>query len=211
MPLLCGAHSGRGDRVQTLRTRLNVRPTPTTRPAPSPAHAPQPKAKRHPVKHLLIALLAAIGIGVAAIAVIIFLAIAFGSDGSGASSSSDAPSAPKPPDLAVSASEILGAYKDNEVAADQRFKGKTIAITGAIEAIGVSTSTFKRAPVRTQMRGVEYYSRGAPGALSFLVLHRLEVSCRELFGEPTRLSKYRRRIHLHDPARGRPHPGDVSQ
>lgn len=116
--------------------------TATTPPTATPVVAPQPpqqKTKRHPVKHFLIALLAAVGIGAGAIAVILFLVIAFGSFGSNGSSSSSSASTPRAsepaPDLAVGASDMVAAYKENEVAADQRFKDKTIAVTGEIESI----------------------------------------------------------------------------
>lgn len=44
--------------------------------------------------------------------------------------------APKPPTAPVSASELHKAYKTNEVAADEKFKGKVVRVTGKL--IGVS-------------------------------------------------------------------------
>lgn len=41
-----------------------------------------------------------------------------------------------PPDAIVTAEELLDAYKANEVAADERFKGKVLEVSGQIDTIG---------------------------------------------------------------------------
>src|SRR6266852_4648886 len=43
------------------------------------------------------------------------------------------------PVMTVSAQQLASAYKDNEVAADERYKGKVIAVTGIIDSIGKDT------------------------------------------------------------------------
>lgn len=53
------------------------------------------------------------------------------------SSSSSAPgSTPPPATLVVEASALVKAYEDNEVAADNLYKGKFLEITGTINTIG---------------------------------------------------------------------------
>ena len=38
--------------------------------------------------------------------------------------------------MTVSAQQLASAYKDNEVAGDERYKGKIIAVTGVVDSIG---------------------------------------------------------------------------
>src|SRR3954468_1002371 len=46
-------------------------------------------------------------------------------------------SSPNPaPDINVTADELVQAYKANEVAADQRFKGKILLVSGTVDTIG---------------------------------------------------------------------------
>ncbi len=47
-----------------------------------------------------------------------------------------AETAKTPPAAVVMADELFNAYKANEVAADQRFKGKVISVTGNVQSIG---------------------------------------------------------------------------
>lgn len=60
-----------------------------------------------------------------------------GSPAAVAPAATAAPAAPPPPApaLAVSASELFNDYHDNEVAADQKYKGKRLAVTGTVQSI----------------------------------------------------------------------------
>lgn len=42
----------------------------------------------------------------------------------------------KSPDITISAGELHAAYENNEVAADERFKGKIIQVSGIVDDIG---------------------------------------------------------------------------
>lgn len=53
---------------------------------------------------------------------------------------STAPEAPKTPEVTVTSPVLAKAYKDNEVAADQKYKGKLIEISGKVT--GVDNGTF---------------------------------------------------------------------
>ena len=53
-----------------------------------------------------------------------------------ASASSSTARPADPANIAISASQLVAAYKENEVAADRRFKDKIIVATGKIERIG---------------------------------------------------------------------------
>jgi hypothetical protein len=44
--------------------------------------------------------------------------------------------AQRPPDPAITAAQLFAAYEANEIAADKRFKGKRITITGNVRDIG---------------------------------------------------------------------------
>lgn len=70
----------------------------------------------------------------AAFVVAVALAIALGCDKgkSSRSGSSGEGSKPTAPEVKVSAAELLQAYEGNEVAADARFKGKVVEVTGIV-------------------------------------------------------------------------------
>jgi hypothetical protein len=51
-----------------------------------------------------------------------------------------APEQPKTPEVTVTSAALAKAYKDNEVAADQKYKGKLVEITGKVT--GVDNGTF---------------------------------------------------------------------
>lgn len=55
---------------------------------------------------------------------------------SGASVSSQAPSKPKEPELEITATEMLTAYDENGVNADNQYKGKYLKVTGTVGNIG---------------------------------------------------------------------------
>lgn len=57
------------------------------------------------------------------------------------------------PPMAATAQELLTAYKDNEVAADQKFKGKKLAISAKVDAI---QSGMGDAPFLVLKAGGEY-------------------------------------------------------
>ena len=52
---------------------------------------------------------------------------------SGASVSSQAPSQPKEPELEIAATDLLMAYDENGVNADNQYKGKYLKVTGTVE------------------------------------------------------------------------------
>lgn len=43
---------------------------------------------------------------------------------------------PATPEITISSTQLYAAYKANEVAADNNYKGKVIAVTGTVESIG---------------------------------------------------------------------------
>ncbi len=55
---------------------------------------------------------------------------------SSAGVSSQAPSQPKEPELAVSATDLLTAYDENGVNADNQYKGKYLKVTGTVGSVG---------------------------------------------------------------------------
>ncbi len=55
---------------------------------------------------------------------------------SGASVSSQAPVQPKEPELAITATDLLTAYDENGVQADNQYKGKYLKVTGTVGNIG---------------------------------------------------------------------------
>lgn len=57
------------------------------------------------------------------------------------------------PPMPATAQEILTRYKDNEVAADQKFKGKKLAVSGKVDAI---QSGMGDAPFLVLVAGGEY-------------------------------------------------------
>jgi len=67
-----------------------------------------------------------------AIAVISFLFIAFGSDDEG---ETEAEIASEEPAMTVSASELYADYEANGVAADDKYKGKVLLVTGEVNTI----------------------------------------------------------------------------
>lgn len=71
------------------------------------------------------------GIGTVLLAMII---IPFVAGSSSRSSSTSSPS-PQEPTIEIRADALYAAYQDNEVAADARFKGRPIAVTGVIQSI----------------------------------------------------------------------------
>lgn len=79
-----------------------------------------------PIDRLSIAFVAAVA-----------LAVALGCEKgkSSRSGSRDEGSKPTAPDVKISAAELLQAYAGNEVAADSRFKGKVVEVTGIVGEI----------------------------------------------------------------------------
>ena len=45
-------------------------------------------------------------------------------------------SVPPNPSISVSAEQLISEYKDNEIAADQKYKGKLIQVTGRVDHVG---------------------------------------------------------------------------
>lgn len=80
---------------------------------------------------------------IGAIIIFVIIGIVAGDDKKGetntASSSSATENAPAPPTenaITISSSELINAYQNNEVAADNKFKGKRLIVSGVIEDIG---------------------------------------------------------------------------
>jgi len=69
---------------------------------------------------------------------LLFVLLAFGSTDSSTSSStsSSGSSGGAVSVISVSAEQLLAEYKANEIAADEKYKGKAIEVTGTIENIG---------------------------------------------------------------------------
>ena len=70
--------------------------------------------------------------------VLLFVVLAGGCCGdrpSGAGSKGGAPKAARVPSMEVSASVLFADYHANEVSADAKYKGKTLAVTGTVSSI----------------------------------------------------------------------------
>jgi hypothetical protein len=124
---------------------VNGTGAPTT-PEPTPEPLPQlsTKSKRSPFQTFLTALLIVFLICaglIALIAVVAFFASPGGTLSTARSGSSEPASKWKDATGATSeagvfAADIVAAYKANEIAADARFKDRTIAVTGPVDSIG---------------------------------------------------------------------------
>ncbi|ADG61221.1 hypothetical protein D6D94_01120 [Moraxella catarrhalis] len=81
-------------------------------------------------KFILIAVIALIGLG-------IIIGMLSGGDNNNQSASNNTaePAAPAEPPMMVSATEIASDYDDNEVAADQKYKGKMLEVSGNVARI----------------------------------------------------------------------------
>ncbi len=53
----------------------------------------------------------------------------------------------------ISASDLYRAYKENEVAADERFAGKLIIVTGVVDSVGKDISDRPYVDLRTERLG----------------------------------------------------------
>ncbi|HEO1767562.1 TPA: hypothetical protein VAM28_003252 [Acinetobacter baumannii] len=88
------------------------------------------------------------------IVVLIVLGVIFGKDDKTQPASSSAePTAPAEPPIEVTANELLNAYKNNEVAANQQFKGKTLLVSATVSSIDAGISDE---PYLTLKAGGEY-------------------------------------------------------
>lgn len=83
-----------------------------------------------------------IGIVFGGFVVLVIVAGIFGSKTPAGNSSANeaqaanaAPAAPRPTPVAVTASALFDAYDSNEVAADQKYKGKLLAVSGSVQSI----------------------------------------------------------------------------
>lgn len=65
----------------------------------------------------------------------VVVVVALGCDKPKGSGSSDKGSKPTAPEVKISAAELMQAYEANEVAADSRFKGKVVEVTGIVGEI----------------------------------------------------------------------------
>lgn len=96
---------------------------------------------------------------VVAIILLIVLAAIFGSDKKQDSNSPDTTSeastqsAPSVPPVEVSANDLLKAYKDNEIAANNKFKDKSVLVSGMLKSIGAD---FSDKPLLTLKAGGEF-------------------------------------------------------
>ncbi|WP_151821030.1 OB-fold protein [Acinetobacter seifertii] len=98
---------------------------------------------------------------VIAIILLIVLAAIFGPDkkkdsySSSTTSEASTESAPAPPvpPVEVSANDLLKAYKDNEIAANNKFKDKSVLVSGTLKSIGAD---FSDKPLLTLKAGGEF-------------------------------------------------------
>ncbi len=121
--------------VPGIRVPQGTAPPPPYQPAP----VQQPSKKKSPV-------LMGCGGCLGVIVLLIVMGTIFGSkatkvsqtssDTSVSQSSSQTEQAPEEKAVEVSAQQLFQSYQDNELAADNQFKDKTILVTGTIQSIG---------------------------------------------------------------------------
>ncbi|MDN4021524.1 hypothetical protein QX205_15720 [Acinetobacter pittii] len=88
------------------------------------------------------------------IVVLVVISVIFGKDDKAQQASSSAePTTPAEPPIEVTANELLNAYKNNEVAANQQFKGKTLLVSATVGSIDAGISDE---PYLTLKAGGEY-------------------------------------------------------
>lgn len=105
-------------------------------------------------------------VGIAFVGLIIIGMFAGGNDKNGgqSGSSSDAPASKVRELVKISSSELFKAYEDNEVATDERLKGKDVLVSGTVQSIDKDAFdnivvTFRTSnefmPARMQMKDSE--------------------------------------------------------
>ncbi len=104
-------------------------PDPNQQPIQSPASS-APKKKSGCLKILLIVF------GVLVILGILGSVLGGGDKPSGSANSPSATAEPEPTYIEISATDLLAAYADNEVAADNEYKGQLLRVTGTVGSIG---------------------------------------------------------------------------
>jgi len=87
------------------------------------------------------------------------------------------------PDISVEAEELVQAYTANEVAADQRYKGKLLEVSGTVDIIGkdiLNTPYITFRPDKTSFTGVQaMFSKGDEDQLAALKKgDQVRVKCR---------------------------------
>lgn len=76
------------------------------------------------------------GVGFASCTALVIVGAIAGSKAVTKVTEAEAPSAaPQGPALAVAAADLVSAYRANEVSADTKFKGKTLAVSGTVSSI----------------------------------------------------------------------------
>lgn len=94
-----------------------------------------------------------------AFVLLIILALIFGSDKqqetttSPTATETTGESAPAAPPVEVTANDLLKAYKDNEIAANNKFKDKSILVSATLKSIGAD---FSDKPLLTLQAGGEF-------------------------------------------------------
>jgi hypothetical protein len=127
-------------------------------------------------------------IAVGFIALVIWVAYESSPDRTGSVTSTDgsvssATHTPPAPPIAISADDLYAAYKANEVAADAKYKGKTLEVTGVVGSISKDVMDDPYITLVTTENEFEtvnaYFSKGAMQKLSELRKGQgVTVTCR---------------------------------